>query len=585
MNKLVAVNVGLPQDIQWRGKTVRTAIWKRPVEGPVFAGRTNLAGDAQADLRGHGGEQRAVLVYQLASYRYWAEYLGRSEFEHGQFGENLTVDGLADDEVCIGDRYRIGDAVFEVSQPRVTCYRLAIRMDCAELPGLLVSHGRPGFYMRVIEEGNIAAGDEIIKIGSGPERMTVRQIDALLYQGKHPVDQLTRALRISPLSPGWKGSFEALLQAADGEETESNAGLTASSGGPPAWPGFRPLRVEAIHQESEDVKSLFLAAPDGSALPLPRPGQHVAIKVLRESEGSRLTRMYSISGVPQAHAYRISVKREGAASDWLHKSTRVGDLIETSAPRGAFMLKPGSGPVVLMSAGIGITPVMALLHSLAASAATSSREVWWLHGARDGRHHPFREEVGKLLRKLRTARSYVAFSQASPQDRLDRDFDVQGRLDTQLLERLRPPTSADFYLCGPSTFLADMELALRQLGVAASRINTEVFGVSADIANDSHTGQRTVHAPPGEPGSGPLVTFVRSGLSVRWDDRFASLLELSEACDVRAQWSCRAGVCHLCESGLIDGEVRYSSPPLDLPSRGQVLICCSKPSSDIQLDL
>jgi MOSC domain-containing protein YiiM len=122
MPKLLSVNVGVPREIAWQGKTVRTAIWKRPVAGRIFARRLNLDGDGQGDLQGHGGEQRAVMVYQIEAYRYWERELNRNDFEYGQFGENFTVEGLADDEVCIGDRYKIGTTVFEVTQPRVTCY-------------------------------------------------------------------------------------------------------------------------------------------------------------------------------------------------------------------------------------------------------------------------------------------------------------------------------------------------------------------------------------------------------------------------------------------------------------------------------
>src|SRR5690349_1244131 len=175
----------MPRDIEWQGRTVHTGIWKRPVDGPCRARRLNLDGDGQGDLAGHGGEQRAVYVYQLDSYRYWGEHLQRDDFEHGQFGENFTVDGLNDDEVCIGDRYRIGTAVFEVTQPRVTCYRVGIRMDDPRIPALLVSHRRPGFYFRVIEEGDVEAGDEIVKLSTGPEAMTVSEVDGLLYLPGH----------------------------------------------------------------------------------------------------------------------------------------------------------------------------------------------------------------------------------------------------------------------------------------------------------------------------------------------------------------------------------------------------------------
>ena len=158
MGRLLSVNVGLPRDIAWQGKTVHTGIWKTPVEGPRMARRLNIDGDGQGDLNGHGGERRAVFVYQMDSYRYWQNHLGRNDFVYGQFGENFTVDGLPDAEVCIGDRYRIGGALFEVTQPRVTCYRLGIRMNEPEMAALVVKHGRPGFYFRVLEEGRSTGG-------------------------------------------------------------------------------------------------------------------------------------------------------------------------------------------------------------------------------------------------------------------------------------------------------------------------------------------------------------------------------------------------------------------------------------------
>src|SRR6516162_2161469 len=212
MARLLSVNVGLPSDIAWKGRTVHTGIWKTPVSGRCGVGRLNLAGDGQGDLAGHGGEQRAVFVYQVESYRYWQDRLKRTGFVQGQFGENFTIDGLPDDSVGIGDRYQIGTALFEVTQPRVTCYRVGIRMNEPRMPALLTSSGRPGFYLRVLKEGEVGAGDEIVKVGEAEERMTVAEINALLYSSNHPPDRLERALRIKALSPGWRSSFEALLQ-------------------------------------------------------------------------------------------------------------------------------------------------------------------------------------------------------------------------------------------------------------------------------------------------------------------------------------------------------------------------------------
>ena len=237
MGVIVSVNVGLPQDVAWQGRTVRTAVWKKPVTGRIFAGRLNLDGDGQADLRAHGGEQRALLVYQLESYRYWASYLGRSDLVAGNFGENLTVEGLADNEVCIGDRFRIGGAVVEVSQPRDTCYRVGIRLNHPEMPALLVAHRRPGFYFRVIQEGEIGAGDRIEKLSDGPEHMTVAEIDALLYSAEHPLEALRRAVRIPALSLDWQGSMQVLLAAAEAGGTTGNAGLGPGASAPAcvAW--------------------------------------------------------------------------------------------------------------------------------------------------------------------------------------------------------------------------------------------------------------------------------------------------------------------------------------------------------------
>src|SRR5271169_1410428 len=226
MARLLSVNVGLPRDIEWQGKTVHTAVWKTPVQGRRMVRRRNIDGDGQGDLAGHGGEHRAVFVYQIHSYRYWEKQLGRNDFSFGQFGENFTVDGLADDEVCIGDRYRIGSALFEVTQPRVTCYRVGIRMTEPRMAALLVSHHRPGFYFRVLKEGEVGAGDEITKVADGAEHITVANMDALLYLPNPSRQQLESSLRVPALSQGWKTSLKAIAEQKTSEG--GNPGLKAS---------------------------------------------------------------------------------------------------------------------------------------------------------------------------------------------------------------------------------------------------------------------------------------------------------------------------------------------------------------------
>src|SRR5215467_1316248 len=243
MARLISVNVGLPRDIQWKGRTVHTGIWKAPVHGRCRVRRLNLDGDGQGDLGGHGGEQRAVFVYQIESYRYWQEQLKRTDFIHGQFSENFTIEGLPDNVVCIGDRFQVGSAVFEVTQPRVTCYRVGIRMNEPRMPALLTSSGRPGFYFRVLQEGEVGAGDEIVKVGEAKERMTVAEINALLYSSDHARERLERALRIEALSPGWRWSFDALLRSQTTGAASGNAGLAPAAAAHPVPPGFRQLAV------------------------------------------------------------------------------------------------------------------------------------------------------------------------------------------------------------------------------------------------------------------------------------------------------------------------------------------------------
>ena len=584
MGRLISVNVGLPRDLEWRGEMVRTAIWKQPVQGRPMVRRLNVDGDGQGDLAGHGGEHRAVMVYQMDSYRYWQAQLGRNDFTFGQFGENFTVEGLSDDEVCIGDRYRIGGALFEVTQPRVTCYRVGIRMGEPSMAALLVSHHRPGFYLRVLQEGEVGSGDEITKIADGPEHVTVAEINALLYMPGRSRERLQSSLRVPALSLGWKSSLEALV---NGNASETgNPGLTSSTGPPPAWLGFRPLKVTRVERESSDVISLFFESPGPSPLPVALPGQFLVLRLRVTPEAPPLLRNYSMSGSPGAKAYRVSVKHEanGVGSSFIHNQVHVGDVLEVSAPHGTFTLQPGDTPVVLASAGIGATPVLAMLHSLA--AADSQREVWWLYGARNGNQHPFARESREMLKVLVRGRGHFVYSKPEPEDELGRDYDAAGHLDVSVLDQLGVARNADFFLCGPSSFLRSFTKGLKTWGVDPMRIRSEVFGAEESMTPGITPSVRpTPHAPAGPAGLGPRISFTRGGLSVAWHPRFLSLLELAEACDVPVRWSCRTGVCHTCECALIGGTVRYQPDPLEPPAQGNILICCSQPSSDLEIDL
>jgi ferredoxin-NADP reductase len=214
-------------------------------------------------------------------------------------------------------------------------------------------------------------------------------------------------------------------------------------------------------------------------------------------------------------------------------------------------LRPGQAPVLLISAGVGATPVLAMLHALA--AARSTRDIWWLHGARRRADEPFAAESRALLAALPSAHRHICYSSPGPDDIQGRDYQTAGRLSAPVLAALDLPRDADAYLCGPPAFLADVSAALAAGGIPAPRIRTEVFA--------------------------------RSDLNARWDPGYASLLEFAEACDVPVRWSCRTGVCQTCETTVISGTVRYAPDPVDDPADGSVLICCSQPHDDLVLDL
>jgi ferredoxin-NADP reductase/MOSC domain-containing protein YiiM len=564
MARLLSLNVGMPTDVPWQGRTVHTGIFKYPVDGPRMVRKLNVDGDGQGDLNGHGGEMRAVLVYQSQSYEFWQHHLGRDDLEYGQFGENFTVDGLPDDEVHIGDRYRIGEAEFEVTQPRVTCFRVGMRLGEPEMPALLVAHHRPGFYLRVITEGHVQPGDEIVRTRAGRHRMSVATIDALLYLPGRDVDQLRKAVDIPALSPGWQGSFRELL---DGNDSPPKAGTE------PGWAGFRGLRVARVVPESTTVTSIYLTADDGTPLPRPKPGQFLTLRVTGAAEPPPV-RSYSLSAVPSDTEYRISVKREihGVVSRYLHTRLQAGAELDVAAPRGDFVLHEETTPVLLLSAGIGVTPVLAMLHTLA--TAGSTRDIWWLHSARSAAEHAFAAEAHHLLDSLDSGHEHVYYTAGN------------GRLNRETLAALNLPTTATAYMCGPDAFMAAMRDALIEIGLNADRIHSELFGALPAI-NPGLTGiTRTApHQPPGPVGTGPRITFARSGLTAPWNDDYATVLEFAEACAVPTRWSCRSGVCHTCQTPILSGTVHYGPEPLEPPAHGTTLVCCAQPETDLVLDL
>ena len=295
--------------------------------------------------------------------------------------------------MCVGDRFAIGSAVFEVTQPRVTCYKVGIRLQEPRMPALLTGHGRPGFYLRVIEEGEIGAGDAIVKVADGPERLSVKQISDLLYSGEHDGDTLQRALSIPALADGWKHSFRSLLEQVQSGRA-GNSGLTGAVPDPPAWDGFRPFTVASVSPETADVRSFVFEPDDGRSLTRHRPGQFTAVRL---PDGD--VRSYSLSAPGDGRRLRISVKRDGRVSSFLHDHISAGAALDLAAPRGTFVLDPTDrAPAVFVSAGIGVTPVLTMLAALA--EVRDSRPVTWIHVARSSAEHAFAEPVRAWLHRV-----------------------------------------------------------------------------------------------------------------------------------------------------------------------------------------
>jgi ferredoxin-NADP reductase len=345
--------------------------------------------------------------------------------------------------------------------------------------------------------------------------------------------------------------------------------------------------VTEIDQESADVVSLTMQSPNGQPLRPALPGQYVVLRLRRPDGGSLLYRSYSLSGPLSAERYRISVKIEpnAAAGTYLREYVRVGDALDVSSPRGSFILQPGERPVILLSAGIGATPVLAMLYALA--AARSTRQVLWLYAARDRQHHPFAGEVRHLMLALSHSRSYVCYSTPGSRDKMGEDFDATGRLSRSVFDEVGIPRESDVYLCGPPRFMADMKEALAALGVAPERVHVELFNGSESMTPGVVSAPtRAPHLPTDDANTGSLVSFARSGIAAHWRaSAYQSILELAEVCDVPVRWSCRTGVCHNCESGLISGVVAHEPQPLEKPADGNLLVCCSQPIGDVVIDL
>ena len=572
--KLLSVNVSLPQEIAVKGKMVRTGIFKAPVEGRAKVATLNVEGDGQADLMGHGGPFRAVYVYSFDNYAYWERELGRRDFSFGQFGENLTVEGMGDEEVHVGDTFRIGTVLFQVTQPRVPCYKLAIKMGVEGFYNQILESGRLGFYFRVLEEGDVGADDVIERTKVDPIGMTIIDVNKLMYYDKDNLEEARRSLEIEALSPGWRTTFEARIAKA-----KTSSGET-----------LRTFVVDRKEPESETITSFYLSPEDRAPLPRFLPGQFLPLRLDIPGQYKPAVRTYSLSDSPRRDYYRLTIKREpappdrpdlypGVSSNYFHDEVGPGSKLLAKSPRGRFFLDPhGDTPVVLLSAGVGLTPLISMLNAIV--DAGSDRPTWFMHGSRNSREHVMGAHVRGVAEEHGNIQVHIRYSRPLAKDTVGSDYDDQGYVDIELVKHLLPSKDFDFYLCGPVPFMKSLFEGLLAWGVSESRIHYEFFGPASALKERAKVATPKRAAAVSQCCEDIEVTFSKSGVSANWNPSFESILDLAEANGLSPDYSCRSGICHTCMCELEGGEVEYILEPLEPPDPGSVLICCSKPKTD-----
>jgi ferredoxin-NADP reductase/MOSC domain-containing protein YiiM len=576
MMKIVSLNVGLPRTVQWKGKAVSTGIFKTPVSGRIQLRSLNFDGDRQADLSVHGGLDKAAYVYASEHYAYWRRELPDMALPWGTFGENLTTEGLNADTLQIGDRFRIGSAEVMVTQPRLPCFKLGLRFGRDDMAKRLLASGRFGFYFRVVAEGEIAAGDEVLLIERAKDSQALSEIARLYARDKDDLEALQRIIRVVALPDDWRDFFKEQIQ-------RVGAHVRQPAAQRPAWPGFRFFILRAKVRESQDVSSFHLVPEDGQPLPPYLPGQSLTVRLAVPGVERPVIRSYSLSDAGQSDHYRLTIRRIGSrtgvkaglASTYFHDRLVVGDRIEVKAPAGTFTIdaRQTDQPVVLIGGGIGITPLLSMLKYIAAEEA--HREAWLLYGVRDDRDYIMRTQLEAIAQKHPNIRLHI-FCSRSACSMDNPDVLHIGHIDLNAMKRLLPSKAYDFYVCGPPAMMDSVTRDLQTWGVPTERVHTEAFGPAAV--------SRTVHGPGTRPDCGFDVTFERSGVTAQWSRCESPLLELAEDHSVAIEFGCRAGSCGTCVTRLLSGSVRYLHQPNAPLEAGQILPCIAVPAEPLRLD-
>jgi len=562
--RLVGIFVGKVAPLGPSG--VPSAFVKHSVDGAAYAEALGLVGDMQADLSVHGGPDKAVYAYPCDNYEAW-----KAEFPNlvplwvaGSLGENLALAGCDERDVCVGDTVRLGSALLQVSQPRKPCFKMAIRFNDVRLPKAMVVSGRCGWYYRVVEPGSFTAGDRPVLVERPHPEWTIRRINAVTNSTSTPQAALAELAALPELSAAWRNQVLAAIQAAQ-------AGALRKV--------FRPFSVADVRDESRTIRSFVLKPVDGEGVAAHAPGQHVVVRLPIHGKVAPRLRSYSLSTTSNGKTYQISVKRDSdyGASAWMHTNLKPGSELDVMGPRGNFVLDQTSdAPILLLSAGVGITPIMAMLIAATTNNGTSvmPRRVTFIHGARNGEELAFAGLLSEIAAKHPAVVFHTRFSAPLISDVAGHNHDSVGRLDKALVEKIAEDISDHMvYLCGPASFMRTAIGWLQELGVPEAQIRCENFGDARVVANAD--------------GCRPArIVFSRSGISSQWVRGNQSLLQIAEAHGISVKNDCRVGLCGQCATPVIAGELTYATEPAAHIEYGTALLCCARPASPtVTLDL
>ncbi|MDD2770226.1 MAG: MOSC domain-containing protein, partial [Methylococcus sp.] len=556
-HRIVSINTSKIKEVQFKGKTVPTGIFKQPVTDPVLIGFDGIGGDEQADLRCHGGPHKAVYLYGWPGYLHWASFLGR-RLSPGTFGENLTVENLTEDDVRIGDLLICGDLMLQVSEPRISCFKLAMTLQ--EDPGfsrVFLADGRVGFYARVLREGRITVGDRLVHQPTPLPSPTVREFVQATYDANASLSELKFARNAVDLSPEW----QALIA------KRASALRLAKQG--KAWSGYKRFVVAERQEECAGIASFYLAPADGAALPAYLPGQHVVVRTDVPNHGA-VVRSYSLSsGQPISNRLRITIKRAEftendtpkhlSMSAYLHDSIRTGDELDVKAPAGRFFAdETDDTPLVLLAGGVGITPLFAMFEGAALSGCATTL----VYAARNEVERCFRDPIEQLSAAHPNLRAMFLSEEEFGPSLVHNTR--KGRITLETLREL-DLKRANIFVCGPPGFLDAAEALLKEAGVPDNRIHIEAFGARA-------RGSAVISSVL--PGEEHTVTFQKSGIQVKWSADQGTLLDLAEANGLRPPFGCRAGTCQACATRILSGSLDYLEL-VDPPSPEETFICCT----------